>query len=103
MGPFFKGTREQPMSLKRICGWCGVELGVVECQQTGTTTGICKACQSKEITDDVLLPEHRQAGLSLSLDDHIVQLMRGKQQIAIFTSHATKDAIRGEADKHLSI
>ncbi|MBA7524396.1 hypothetical protein ES705_16534 [subsurface metagenome] len=36
--------------MKKVCAWCGKDMGEVEGKgQTGTTHGICKECKKKEL------------------------------------------------------
>jgi hypothetical protein len=54
------------------------------------------------ILDKILTMEHRQKGLTLAFDDHLVYLIKNGQVIAAWSAQgATLEGIRKEADRTL--
>ena len=52
---------------------------------------------------NILSPDHRAAGLHLQEDDHCVALFHEESRVAEFTSNATVESLRLEADQWLNL
>ncbi len=90
------------MSLKKVCAWCHIEMGEVDCLATGVTHGICPDCIGKMRAKSVLRKEHLEAGLTLEEDDHTILITKQGQTVACFTTQADQSVILGKADEYLT-